>query len=278
MTRQASIVTAALLILQPPAFHTGVEVVTVDVSVTRGDAPVAGLTADDFVVTDNGVRQQVDSATAEQRPLSVTLILDTSVSVSGERLDSLIAASDQALTELRPTDSVSLITFSSRVARPVAPTHDFDSMRAALHGITGHGHTAMRDAVFLALHAAPHDATRPLLLVFTDGLDTTSWISEADLLEAVRRANVVVHAVTVPPSLRFLAQMTHEAGGRTWSASSNRDLQTLFGRAIRDMRDRYVLSFRPSGVARPGWHALHVTLKQRRANVIARPGYWDSSR
>ena len=74
MSRHAAVLVAATLALQPPPFHTGVEVVTVDVSVTRADAPVAGLTADDFVVTDNGVRQRIDrgagaeSARRDRRP------------------------------------------------------------------------------------------------------------------------------------------------------------------------------------------------------------------
>ena len=278
MSRQAFVLVAATLALQPPAFHTGVEVVTVDVSVTRADAPVAGLTADDFAVTDNDVRQRIDTVTVAQVQLSVTLVLDTSASVAGERLDSLIGASEAAVNELRLNDDVSLVTFSSGVVRPVALTRDFESVRSALHGITGYGNTTMRDAVFLALRATPPDTTRPLLLVFTDGLDTSSWLSEDDLLESVRRANVVIHAITVGPYQPFLKQVTHEAGGRTWSASSNRDLQELFRRAIRDMRDRYVLTYTPSGVSRSGWHALRVKLVRTHGDVVARPGYWVSSR
>jgi VWFA-related protein len=278
MSRQAFFLIAATLTLQPPAFHTGVEVVAVDVAVARGDVPVAGLSADDFVVTDNGVRQRIDTVTVSQVPLSVTLVLDASASVAGERLDSLIAASEAAVNELRADDRVSLITFSSGVVRPVAFTANFESARSALHAITGYGHTTMRDGVFLALRATPHDSTRPLLLVFTDGLDTSSWLSEDDLLESVRRANLVIHAVTVGPYQPFLNKVTHETGGRTWSGSSNRDLQELFRRAIRDMRDRYVLTYTPGGVSRTGWHALHVKLVRTHGDVLARPGYWVNSR
>ena len=260
MSRQASVLVAAALALQPPTFHTGVELVTVDVSVTRGDAPVAGLAADDFVVTDNGVRQRIDTVTVAQVPLSVTLVLDTSASVAGERLESLIRASEAAVNELRPNDDVSLVTFSSGVVRPVALTKDFESVRSALHGITGYGNTTMRDAVFLALKAAPHDATRPLLLVFTDGLDTSSWLSEDDLLESVRRANVVIHA-NGRPYQPILKQMTHEAGGRTWSCRTG--TAGTFRRAIRDMRDRYVLTY-TAGVTPGKAHAESSARARRR--------------
>jgi uncharacterized protein YegL len=273
---QAFALAAVALVFQPPTFHTRVEIVTVDVSVTRGDSAVAGLTPDDFVVTDDGIRQRIDTVTVARVPLSVTLVLDTSESVAGQRLEALISASEQVVNELRTSDYVSLITFASVVARPVALTTNFEVVRSALHAITGAGDTTLRDAVFLGLQTSPPAATRSLLLVFTDGDDTSSWLSDDEVLEAVRHANVVVHAVSFG-SRHFLKQATHESGGRIWSASSNRDLQKLFSRAIRDMRDRYVLSYTPSGVSRPGWHALNVKLARASADVVARPGYWVSS-
>ena len=277
MSRHALILAAAALALQPPTFRTRVEVVTLDVSVTRADAPVAGLTADDFVVTDNGIRQRIDSVTVARVPLSVTLVLDTSGSVAGQRLDALISASEQVVNELRRNDYVSLITFSSVVARPVVLTTNFETVRSALQAITGTGATSLRDALFLALQTRPHEATRPLLLIFTDGADTSSWLSADEVLESVRHANVVIHAVSFS-SHPFLKQATDEAGGRIWSASSNRDLQELFSRAIRDMRDRYVLTYAPDGGSRSGWHALSVRLARTNGDVVARPGYWVSSR
>src|SRR5262245_61749954 len=72
-----------------PVFRSGVEVVELDVSVTRGGQPVAGLTAHDFALTDNGVLQVIDSVTLDQLPLSILLALDTSLSVAGDRLKPL---------------------------------------------------------------------------------------------------------------------------------------------------------------------------------------------
>jgi hypothetical protein len=155
MNKQAFAFAVVALVLQPPTFRTRVEIVAVDVSVTRGDSAVADLTADDFVVTDDGIRQRVDTVTVARVPLSVTLVLDTSESVAGERLDALISASEQAVNELRTGDYVSLITFASVVARPVALTTHFDSVRPALRAITGAGDTTLRDAVFLGLQTSP---------------------------------------------------------------------------------------------------------------------------
>jgi hypothetical protein len=111
-------VIAALLAAQtappPPqmAFRSRVEIVALDVSVTKDGAPVAGLTARDFALTDNGAAQDVESVTLEELPLSITLVLDASQSVAGDRLSHLVHAGEALTTALRQDDRAALITFS----------------------------------------------------------------------------------------------------------------------------------------------------------------------
>src|SRR5712671_5652954 len=85
----------------PPVFKSGVEVVELDVSVTRGGQPVQGLVARDFALTDNGVAQDVQSVTLDRLPLSITMILDTSESVDGDRLAHLVQAGEGLTAALR---------------------------------------------------------------------------------------------------------------------------------------------------------------------------------
>ena len=258
----------------PPAvFRSGIEVVELDVSVTRGGQPVQGLTARDFALTDNGVAQDVDSVMLDRLPLSVTLVLDTSTSVAGDRLAHLVQAGDGLVSALRPDDRVALVTFSHLVDLRVPMTEDKPAVRDALHNITGLGATALRDAVELALALQPHDRTRPLMLIFTDGLGTTSWLAEDAVVDTARRVGVVIHAVRVE-SDRFLERLAESSGGRTWSATSDRQLRELFTSALDEMRARYLLTYTPKGVARAGWHELKVRLRNGRADVTARPGYF----
>ena len=113
---------------QIPAFRSAVDVVRLDVSVLRNGNPVRGLTAADFVVTDNGVQQVVDSVVVDQLPLSVQLVLDASGSVVGNRLTHLLAAADGLVAALRPGESAGLLIFSHRL-RPIAPiTNDLGSL------------------------------------------------------------------------------------------------------------------------------------------------------
>ena len=277
MIRIAAAALVAVQVLSAPqsTFRAGVEVVQLDVSVMRGGQPVAGLTARDFALTDNGVTQQLQSVTLEQLPLSVTLVLDTSQSVAGERLRHLVLAGEGLTGALRPGDRTALMTFSHLVDLRVSMTDNLQAVRDALAAMKPGGATSLRDAVDLALQLQPRDNTRPLLLVFTDGVDTASWLTENAVLDSARRVGVVVHAVRVD-SNAFLDRLAEVSGGRTWSATSDKQLRELFTGALEEMRARYLLSYTPNGVTAAGWHELRVKLKNGRGDITARPGYFVS--
>lgn len=258
-----------------PAFRGGVETVRLEVSVTRGGAPVKGLSAADFVVTDNGVRQDVETVSLELMPLSLQLLFDTSGSVRGEPLSDLAAAGTGVVSSLRDGDEVGLTTFSGLVRVQAPPTHEVAEVREALRHLRASGQTALRDAVQLAL-ALPHDpATRPMMLLFTDGLDGVSWLTEEDAIESARLTGTVIHVVNVgdsPAPTRFLVRLAAVTGGRAWSAGSRRELTRLFTSVLDEMRNRYLVSFTPRGQAKPGWHDVKVSVRSG-ADVVARPGY-----
>jgi Ca-activated chloride channel homolog len=269
----ALVASASLLQAEQPSFRSRVEVVEVDVAVTRGGATVSGLTAGNFVVTDNGVPQDVTAALLGAEPLRVTMVLDASKSVSGSRLASLVKAGSGMVGALGPKDQASLITFSHQVALRVPMSSRFDEIAGVLSGLTGTGATALRDAVYLGLANASDDHSRALLLVFSDGFDTTSFVTMDAVIAAARRSNAVVHAVHFQPD-KFLDELTEATGGRTWSARSDRQLEELFGRVLDEMRARYLLTYTPSGQQKPGWHQIKVSLKGARGDVIAKQGYF----
>ena len=149
-------------------------------------------------------------------------------------------------------------------------------MRSALNGITGYGNTTMRDTIFLgfrlmARRGRCYFCSRMASTRQARSQKTTCWNQRA----RQRRhpgSNSRTPASNTPalPHIRtpaFLKQVTHEAGGRS-GRPRRAGLQELFRRAIRDMRDRYVLTYAPSGVSRPGWHALSVKLVQARGDVV----------
>lgn len=274
---------------QTPLFKAGVEAVRVDVSVTRGGVPVRNLTAANFVVTDNGASQAITSVTTEQLPLRIVLALDASGSVDGKPLAALVDASRGLLDALHDSDRIALVTFSGEVAIASRFGASRSSVAAALGQTRAGGRTALYDALQAAIELTRVDdeqghPARPLVIVYSDGVDTGSWIHQAPLLAAVSRAGIVVHAIEAPPGnavpsftragRSFLADLTRGAGGRTWSATSPRDLKGAFLQTLAEMRDRYLLTFTPATPLKPGWHQLKVTLRNAKGDVLARPGYY----
>ncbi|MGE3490250.1 MAG: VWA domain-containing protein [Vicinamibacterales bacterium] len=269
---------------QAPQFRSRVEAVRVDVSVMRGTTPVSGLTAANFGLTDAGVPQSITGVSVDTVPLKITLVLDTSGSLAGERMADLIAATRGLVEVLKPEDSVAVLAFSEAAQLAVSATRDRPTVLKALGGLKAEGATALYDALFLALQLRDDTADgRSIALVFSDGRDTASWLSEANVIEAARRSGVVVQVVELATSgqrpsrsgaSRALERLADAGGGRRWSASSSRDLRELFVRVLEELRSRYLLTYYPTGVAREGWHDVKVTLKGARGDVIARPGYF----
>jgi VWFA-related protein len=281
---------STLVVGQEPIFRSRVEAVRVDVSVTRGGAPVPGLTAVNFDVLDNGVPQTVERVSVEEVALSLLMVLDTSGSLAHDPLQQLVAAGVGLVRSLRPDDRVALVTFAQQVEVQVPLTAARQDAIAALQRLEAAGPTALNDALFMALQMKPEESadTRPVVLIFSDGRDTVSWLADAEVEAAVRRSGVVVHAielVTSPPidaergagaprPSPALARLVGAGGGRQWAASSASDLKGLFATALNELRARYLLTYYPQGVARAGWHDVQVRLKSARGEVVARPGYF----
>jgi Ca-activated chloride channel homolog len=158
-------------------FRSGVEVVTVDALITREDRPVSGLQAGDFELRDNGVLQQIDSVTLDDAPLSMLLVLDTSSSVAGPTLHHLKQAAIAAVDSLTPNDRAAILTFAESVnLRSDWGVVSTGTRQAIMEAAAG-GATSLYDAVFAALtlnDTAP--GRRFVVLVFSDGGDTSSWL------------------------------------------------------------------------------------------------------
>lgn len=264
---------------QQATFSSKLEAVRVDVLVTDRGAVVPGLRPADFEVRDNGVLQTVDLASFERIPLNVFLALDASDSVSGERLTHLQNAGRALLERLTKEDRSSLMTFSHAVNVRQTLTGDTDLVRRALEDVEPSGDTALVDATYTAAMLDPSDGGRSLLLVFSDGLDTASWLTPEGALDSVKRSDMVVYGVTArgPEESKFLQDLSELTGGATLRIESTKDLSAAFVKILDEFRQRYLLSYSPAGVARDGWHKLDVRVKNRRVTIKSRAGYQAGS-
>lgn len=280
-------------------FRSGVDAVAVDVLVTRGRDSVGGLTAADFTVLDNGVRQDVAAVLVEEVPITLLLVLDTSGSVRGAPLRQLRAAAEAAGEALGPGDRVGLVTFSDKLRLAVAPPAPPAGLPEAFARVRAGGATGLYDATFAALALRERTVGRTVVLVFSDGYDTTSWLDPLDVLDAARRSDVVVYGVRHDHLARegwqeregrglasrwfadephlfgqeYLAQLAADTGGSVYVAADLDRLREVFSRVVNEFRSRYLLTYTPEGVDAGGWHELEVRVRGRGRRVQARRGY-----
>ena len=282
MTRRVAValVLAALLLsgsvlASQKRFSSGTLGVRVDVLVTDGRSPVGGLTATDFELRDNGVVQKIDLVDTSDIPINAVLALDTSSSTTGKRQKDLVAASQALLDGLKPADRAALTTFSHAVAPRIALTSDLPAVRRELLRIEPDGETAIMDGTYVALTATLAQTGRSLVVVCTDGYDTSSWLQPDEVLESAKRSNAVMYAVTAAAARRRspLKDLTDATGGHMLQVASSGDLRDAFQKILQDFRSRYILSYSPQGVPLDGFHRLDVRVKRRGLTVKARPGY-----
>jgi Ca-activated chloride channel homolog len=258
---------------QQAAFSARIEAVRVDALVLDGRRVVRGLGPADFQVRDNGVPQDVDLVSFEQVPLLVVMVLDASESVVGERLAQLRAAGLAALDGLRGPDQAALFTFNQSVSLASGRTSDLATIRRTLLLTRPGGGTALYDAIHAGIVVGNCDDARTLVLVFTDGSDTSSFLTKEAVLDTARRGDAVVYSAIEGRRTPFLDELAKTTGGSVSTISSTKDLPGIFTRILDEFRQRYLIGYAPKGVASGGWHRIEVTTKGRSYTVRARLGY-----
>lgn len=282
---------------QEPTLRVRVEVVTIDAHVHENQRPVAGLTAADFVVRDNGMEQAVH-AVATTDSAHVIVALDVSGSVVGEVRERLQAAVSRLLSLLTPADRLSVVTFGDRVRVHTVAALPAEVKTEALWPLSATGSTTLHDAMVVAAQLGRADARPALVLLFTDGTDTASWSAAGTVLDALRRSSVVVVAVgaglvdagltpadawffrapswlspTPGDTLRFMHLLADTTAGEFVRVERRADLADVFAGVLQRYRQRYLLSFTPHPDNPRGWHRLEVRLREKEGTVAARPGY-----
>ena len=289
----------AAVLSQQPTFRSGVDVVTVDVSVSRGGEHIGGLTARNFEIFDNDAKQKIDRVTLEQVPLEVYLAFDVSGSVGGEKRDQLVRAANSLIDGLTRQDKVALVTFAAKVDVVQPLTGDFEAFRRSLSEITPGGQTALYDAALRTIGLRERNDNRAVVVVLTDQHDNASNTTQKQVVEAAERSDVVAYGVLADqesasiggpmgnmrggqigfrsPQLQFqigfLRSLADTTGGRVFRTSAALRLDEAFALVLEDARTRYVLTYRPEKIT-PGWHKLRVKLVDAKGDVVARRGYF----
>ena len=275
-------------------FKAGVEVVTVTASVRdeRGRV-VQGLKVSDFEVMDTGLPRQIRDFYVGESPISLAILLDISGSMAvGGNMERAREAVNIATMNLRDAgDEAALFTFDSKLVEVVDFTKDLGRIRRVSLEGKPWGQTSLYDAIGSAARAVSERATRHrALLVVTDGVDTGSRLTPAEVSGIASEIDVPVYLLTVVnpadhPGGEFavlanegkktetatLADLARWTGGDMRIASvpahTVEALQDLF----HELRHQYLITFEPG--TRPGWHPLEIRTRKKNLVVRARSGY-----
>jgi VWFA-related protein len=181
-------------------FKSGVELVNVTATVTDRDGRfVSGLTKDDFTVYEDGKVQDITQFSNERVPVSLGILLDTSGSMSPDKMEAARAAIDRFINRLLDKDDeLFFVDFASRSHVDQDWTTDRRLITRAVDRVSANGGTALYDAISESLPiAAGGRHQKKALLVITDGNDTDSGQTISDVRRAIRESEVLVYALGV---------------------------------------------------------------------------------
>jgi Ca-activated chloride channel homolog len=181
-------------------FKSGVEFVNVTATVTDDNGRfVSGLRQEDFTVYEDGQIQDVSHFSSDRVPVSLGIALDTSGSMSPEKLAAARAAIERLIFKLLDQDDeLFFVEFATRAEVTQGWTTDRELISQALKKVEPVGGTALYDAVAEALPTAEEGRNRKkALLVISDGNDTNSSIGVSALRQRIRESEVLVYALGV---------------------------------------------------------------------------------
>jgi Ca-activated chloride channel family protein len=251
--------------------------------------PVPGLKASDFELSEDKKPQKIAVFdTNSSTPLEIVLALDTSESVFiDERLEKE-AAKSFIKSLIRPQDKLDLMDFSDNVDEVVAFTSDPKKIEAGLGKIEHGDATALYDAIYLAsqrlAQAKADPEARKVIVLITDGENTTRHGSYDSAIEQAERAGAMVYSLILVPIAadagrntggeHALIQMAQDTGGKFYYVEDKHDLSPAFQHVSDDLRTQYTVGYYapPRGVDLSGLRHIQLQLKdlQLRARYVLR--------
>jgi Ca-activated chloride channel family protein len=270
---------------QPPlTFGTEIEVVNLNVSVTNGQGQyVTRLTASDFAVFEDGVRQELTIFKHEDLPLSLVLVMDASASMTDKMKDAQSAAK-RFLQTLRPNDQAELVQFSDRITILQDFTSDVKLLEEAVHHAEASGPTALHNALYVSLkdlanekRKAGGELRRRAIVLLSDGEDTSSLVTDDQVLDLAKKTEINIYPIllrsnrtsdSTRPSFSqadyLLTTLARETGGQSFTPNSISELDKVYDRIAEELRSLFSLGYMSSNPRRDGkWRRIVVRVVGR---------------
>lgn len=277
---------------QAPTFSVRVNLVRLLVSVRdRSGGPVTNLSKSDFRIFDSGVPQDISIFERNTSlPLSVAIMIDTSGSTQIElhnEVESVARFIPTLLNAGNPDDTFALFSFNWRTNMEVDFSRNQHRAERVLHSLKGEGGTSLYDSIYLVSDSLTEREGRHVMVVVTDGGDTTSYKRYGDALKAAQRADVVMYPVVVVPIANdvgrntggehALTTLAESTGGRIFYAEGFDQLDQSFSDILRALRTQYLIGFYPRNVREEPnlFHPVRVALDDASLGVSVRTGYYQ---
>ncbi len=281
---------------QDPRFRLNVEVELVNVTATVKDEQgklLDGLKLDDFQIFEDGEEQKISFFSHDVRvPISVGVLVDCSGSMR-HKLQQALQTVREIAAALSPQDEMFVISFNSDVDVRHKFTSNMPDIQKSLRDIKAGGETAAYDAIQSGMEemkSAKHN--KKIMLLVTDGFDTKSHINSEQVVEILKRSEVLVYAIGIddddddPLVLRrtryhiyhyMLNRLTEISGGRAFRMFTGRTLalNTIAQLLLEELHQQYTLSYYPSAVHdKNTWRQVEVKVKKTGSQIRHRTGYY----
>ncbi|HVP43450.1 MAG TPA: VWA domain-containing protein [Terriglobales bacterium] len=270
-----------------------VDLVLVNVTITDPmNRLVTGLEKENFKVFEGNQEQQIRHFSSEDAPISLGVVFDVSGSMKS-KMERAKEAVIQFFKTANPQDEFFMITFSDRPEVLADFTQSVEDIQSKVVFAVPQGRTAMLDAIYMGI-TKMQDAHNPkkALLIISDGGDNRSRYTDSEIKNLVKEADVQLYAIgiydPVPRSAEeaagpaMLSQITEVTGGRTFTVDNPNDLADVATKIGIELRNQYVLGYRPNNAARDGrWRKIKVKLNPPKGlpqlTVYAKTGYYAPS-
>ena len=279
---------------ESPTIRVNVRLVRLLATVKDANGQLMGsLNKSDFTVYDNGVPQEVavfDRQT--EQPLSIAVLVDSSASTGIQmhyELDSVRKFFKALLEGGNPRDTAALYSFNWEVTLMSAFTRRFARLDSSLKQLHSEGGTSMYDAIYLSSQHLELRDGRHVIVIVTDGGDTTSVKSYHQALQTAQMADVVMYPVLVMPITNdagrniggenALTTLAAGTGGRVFTPSASAELDRAFEDILRELRTQYLIGYYPRDVppSKDRFHTLKVDVRGKNLRVLTRSGYYGES-
>lgn len=291
-----ALVTAAAVVVagQQPSFRAGVELVSLNVTVTDPqNRYVTDLQQQDFNVFEDGVKQDVTFFTHTNLPIALALLLDTSASMES-KLPTAQEAAIGFAKRLREQDLAEVVDFDSRVTVLQPFTNNIADLETAIRKTTAGGSTSLYNAVYIALKdlkkAVAKNADeirRQAIIVLSDGEDTSSLLPFEEVLDLAKRSETAIFTIGLRTSelggasrgfkeAEFvLRQLSQETGGRTFFPNQLTDLNGVYGQISDELSSQYTVGYTSRNQKRDGaWRRIVVRVNRPNVTARTKQGYF----